>query len=239
MKSMKSFLALLLLLIPLALLAQDKPEDSIQVEAGRTADQYYDIGNWYAERNQFFKAIAYYKAALEKRETFCMALINLGRAYKSVNRHQEAIAAYEKALSLSCEQDFIHLNLGNAHVEAGNLTEGIAAYDKFIELQPYDPDGYLNKGITLYKAGRYSQAAASFEKLILLEPDNSYFIFQTARCYAHMEDHDRTARKVIAAYNIDPNVRYALMADDDFKDFRKSDQFRRIMDTLIQEEPQE
>lgn len=239
MKTMIITLLTLFCLFFSPLSAQDRPEDAVKVESGRTAEQYYNIANWYSERNQYFKAIAYYKAAIRQDAGFCQALINMGLAYKEVRRFDDAVAAYRQALDSKCSQEFIHLNLGNTLVAAERYQEGLAAYDTFIEKQPYDPDGYLNKGITLFKMKQYAKAAEAFEKLILLEPDNAYFIFQTARCHARLGNFDKTALRVMSAYQVDPNIRYPLMADEDFREFRKSEQFRKIRERIALDEPQE
>lgn len=224
--------ALALLLAGLAAApAQDKPAEEFKVEPGRTAEEYYNIGNWYAERDQHFRAIAYYKAAIAKDADLTIALVNMGASYRAVGKPADAVEAYKSAIDAGFEENFVYLNLGNAYIDADELRQAVIAFRTFIALEPYDPDGYANLGITLYRLGDYAQAAEAFEKLILLEKDNAYFLFQAARCYALLEQHDKTLEKVKAALAIDPNIRYALLQDEDFRKFRRSQQYR----TLLQE----
>ena len=225
-------IALAVLLLGIAVVpAQDKPSDEFKVEPGRTAEEYYNIGNWYAERDQHFRAIAYYKAATAKNAKLAIAWVNMGTSYRAVGQPSDAIDAYKAAIDAGFEENFVYLNLGNAYVDADELRQAVIAFRTFIALEPYDPDGYANLGITLYRLADYAQAAEAFEKLLLLEKDNAYFIFQAARCYALLEQHDKTLDKVKAALAIDPNIRYALLQDEDFRKFRRSQQYR----TLLQE----
>ncbi len=85
----------------------DNPEDKVTVELGRTADQYYNVGNWYAERQQHVKAVAYFKAALNKKSDFTGALINLGSSLKELKRFDEAIDSYQKAIDHKTKENFV------------------------------------------------------------------------------------------------------------------------------------
>jgi len=219
---------LLLLILPLTSIAQDRPEDEFKIEPGRSASEYYNIGNWYAEREQHYRAIAYYKAAIAKDEEFTAAWVNMGSAYRAVDRFRDAIRAYKKAIEIGIEENFVYLNLGNAYVGAGELTEATIAFKTFIALEPYDTDGYANLGITLFRLREYAQAADAFEKLLLLDKENAYFMFQAARCYTILGQQDKAFEKLKQALQIDPNIRYALLQDDDFRAFRRSEFYKRL-----------
>lgn len=212
-------------------IAQDQKPEQFTVEPGRSADEYYNIGNWYSERDQHHKAIAYYQASLSKRSDFVPALINLGSSLRAVGRYDEAVKAYRTAITAGCKENFVYLNLGNAYVSAGKLKEAVTAFKAYIEKAPYESDGYANLGITLYRLKDYAGAVESFEKLLLLKENDSYFLFQTARCYALLKKFDLAMERARSALKIDPNVKYALMQEDDFKEFRRSPQFRTLLET--------
>jgi tetratricopeptide (TPR) repeat protein len=208
--------------------AQEKPEDSIKVEPGLSAEEYFNIGNWYSEREQHFKAVAYYKEATAVKADFAEAWNNLGTSFSAVARYSEAVQAYRKAIELGIKEHFVYLNLGNAQVNAGLLRDAVASYRVFIELEPYDAGGYTNLGITLFRLKEYSEAADAFEKLLLINKDDSYFTFQAARCYALAGKYDEALIKVRAALALDPGVRQVLLTDPDFRGFRRSPQFREL-----------
>jgi tetratricopeptide (TPR) repeat protein len=227
---MRNFITALIFaaLVSAPAFAQEQPEDSIKVEPGRSAEEYFNIGNWYSQRDQHFKAIAYYKAATALKADFAEAWNNLGTSFSSVDRYSEAIQAYRRAIELGIEENFAYLNLGNAQVKAGLLRDAADSFRIFVDLDPYDPDGYTNLGITLFRLKDYSQAADAFEKLLLINKDDGYFTFQAARSYALAERYDKALVKVRAALALDPNVRQVLMTDPDFRGFRRSPQFREL-----------
>lgn len=225
-RSLSAVVIMLLLAQPC--ISQEKPEDNFKVEPGRTAEDYYNIGNWYFEREQHYKAIAYYKAAIAQNQSFAEAWNNLGAAYSEVERFDESVEAYRKAVELASTENFVYLNLGNALTKTGKLRDAALAYRTFIQLEPYDPDGYKNLGITLFRLKDYEQAADAFEKLLLIEKDDSYFTFQTARCYAILGRYDKTLEKIQAALILDPDIGSILEDDPDFRGFRRSEQYRQL-----------
>jgi tetratricopeptide (TPR) repeat protein len=210
--------------------AQEKPEDDFAVEPGRSAEEYYNIGNWYAQRDQHFRAIAYFRAAIGLREDFVEAWINMGASLSAAERFEEAVDAYQRAIEIGAEENFIYLNLGNAYAGAGELRQAVIAFRTFTSLEPYDPDGYSNLGITLFRLEDYAAAVEEFEKYLLLEKENAFFAFQAARCYALLGRHEEALEKIRIALTIDPNVRQALMADDDFRGFRRSQFYRQLQE---------
>ena len=232
-----SLLLFSLLLINTFGSAQEKPEDQFRIEPGRTAEDYYNIGNWYSKREQHYRAIAYYKAAIDKKEEYVQAWINLGASYRAVERFEDAITAYQKAIDIGSEEHFVYLNLGNALVAANRLREATIPFRTYITLEPYDPDGYVNLGITLFRLQDYSQAAETFEILLIIEKDNAYFRFQTARCYALLKETEKTVLHLREALSLDPKIRFALLQDSDFRNFRRSQSYRSLMAEFEPDQP--
>ena len=233
MKRLTIFSIALIILLNSVVDAQEqtktKPEDAIKVELGRSAEEYFNIGNWYSDREQHFKAIAYYKAALNKNPEYTVALINMGTSFKAVERYEEAIESYRKAIDLGTKENFVFLNLGNALLEAGKLREATIAFRTFIELEPYDPAGYSRLGYSLYTLKDYAEAASTFEKLTVLEKDNEYFPYQAARCYALLKKYDESLRFAKIALSLEPNIRFVILEEEDFLQFRRSEQFKELL----------
>lgn len=225
------FVATLLFCLCLAvpLRAQETGDAGIVVEKGRTPEQYYNIANWYSERGQHFRAIAYYQAAIAGKPRFTEAYINLGSSLRLVKRADEAVAAYRSALAIGNTPTFVHLNLGNALVDAGKLREAVAAFEQYIRLEPYEVDGYANLGIVRYQLKEYLSAAAEFEKLLLLKKDDSWFLYQAARCYALGKRYDKALEKARLALRAEANLKFVIMDEADFKEFRKSPEFRQLL----------
>ena len=233
MKGTFSILAVILVVVSATIVAQEsipkKPEDSILVEFGRSAEEYYNLGNWYAERDQHVKALAYFKAALKKRPNYTEVLINMGTSYRALGRYQEAIESYRSAIDIGTDENFVHFNLGNALVSANRLREASLAFRTYIELDAYDPAGYSRLGYVLYRLGDFAEAAETFEKVLILEENDGYFLYQAARCYALMGNYDKAYEKALAALKADPNIRFVIVREEDFRDFRRSAQFQKLL----------
>lgn len=225
--TLSMFIAAILIFSPFSP-AQDKPEDQVQVEIGRSAEQYYNIGNWYSNRQQHYKAIAYYKAAIKKDIRFDKAYINLASSYRAVKRYDEAITALENAIKLKTAEKNVYFNLGNTFIEAGRLREAAIALRTFTEMQQYEPAGYYRLAFALYSLREYKEAAEVFEKLLMIDK-SAHNYYQTARCYARLQDYDKTLEKSLLALKADPVIRFVIMEEGDFKEFRSTPQFRTLL----------
>ncbi len=113
------------------------------------------------------------------------------------------------------------------------------AFLTFIELEPYDPAGYARLGYIYYSLREYQQAADTFERVILIKPEETYYIYQAARCYALLRDYDMALSKARQALKLDPNLRFVITDEPEFRDFRRSKQFKELLTELGPEIQQE
>lgn len=69
-------------------------EDSARIKPD--ADTYSSIGNVFAEKGLYTKAIEYYGKAIETNKSFALAYYNLGSAYEAIGDGKEAAGYYKK-----------------------------------------------------------------------------------------------------------------------------------------------
>ena len=223
---------LLIFSITIIAQSQKEQEDSFKVESGKTAEQYYRIGNWYSERDQHAKAVAYYKAAIAKDSSYGEAFVNMGISLKQIGKFEESISAYNRAIELNKVENFVHLNLGLVHRAAGNHVAALASFNNYISLEPYETAGYANAGFACYELKDFNQAALNFEKLLVLEPENKGILLQLARSHALMESYQKTADILIKALKLDKNLKYLILEGPEFLQFRKTQEFRQVLEAM-------
>ncbi|MHC4676182.1 MAG: tetratricopeptide repeat protein, partial [Planctomycetota bacterium] len=95
-----------------------------------------NLGRAFARQENFNRAIAHYKKALEIDPDSANVYYNLGNIFLRRGELDEAIKHYTKTLDLAPDLPEAHLNLGNTLLKQGKLEEAIARYNKAIKLRP-------------------------------------------------------------------------------------------------------
>jgi len=126
--------------------------------AQTTAEEYYELGNAYAEKGQYDQAISNYTKAIELNPGYAEAYNNRGGAYDNKRQHDHAIADYTKAIELNPNLAEAYSNRGSAYGDRGQHDQAISDLTKAIELNPKYADIYSNRGVTYYLKGEYDKA---------------------------------------------------------------------------------
>jgi Flp pilus assembly protein TadD len=122
-------------------------------------------------QQQYSKAEAAYRKAIDLKPDFAEAHVNLGAALRGRGKHREAEAAYRKAIVLKPDLAKAHYNLSVALLDRQSNVEAEAAARKAIDLKPDDALAHYNLGLALERQQKYDQAVAAYRKAIDLKPD--------------------------------------------------------------------
>ena len=131
---------------------------------------YYFRGVAAIKQTRYSDAETASRKAIELRNHFPEACINLGYALNQQKKYGEAEEACRKAIELKNNFPEAHNNLGNALYHQKKYGEAEAAYRKAIDLEPDLGLVYFNLGITLVKQHRYSEGEAACRQAINLLP---------------------------------------------------------------------
>lgn len=131
-----------------------------------------NLGNAYAERKEFDKAISQYRTAIGLRSDKAEFYINIGAAYADTGRPDEAILAYSTALKLKPNNPLIHYNLANTYSDIGQIDKALLAYDRAIQLNSKFTEARYNLGMTYLKMGLKDKAQTEFEIVSKLRLEN-------------------------------------------------------------------
>jgi type IV pilus assembly protein PilF len=99
-----------------------------------------NLGEAYFYKQEYNKAIEYFKQALKLQPDFIPALHGLGRAYVALGRGKLAIYYFEKALKLSPNVAQIHFDAAEAYEQVGNLRQAKIAYQSVVDLATRESD---------------------------------------------------------------------------------------------------
>ncbi|MDQ2810192.1 MAG: tetratricopeptide repeat protein [Chloroflexota bacterium] len=126
------------------------------------AEPHFYLGEIYAERALWAKAIAEYTTAANLHPSWAMPQFRLGQVYLSQKQTAEALKAYQQATKLDPQLLEGWFGLGQAEREVGNRKEAINAYRKAIALKGDYAAAWLYLGYTLEEDGQRPEAVDAF-----------------------------------------------------------------------------
>lgn len=168
------------------------------------------LGNDYADRGLFDKALAEYNEAIRLNSEYAENYSNLGNLYQKMARYDDAIDMYKKAILLNPKLVSAYNNLGNVLAKKGEFSLAVENYNNAIKLSPYDYEIFINLANVYLKIGNFSNAVDIYKKAIFFNanlPAEVYYNIGIA-CASENDFVDAVKywKKTI---NIDPNFQKA------------------------------
>ena len=126
----------------IALLMQGKIEQAgVEFKAALaldpdSADNQYNLGNFYAASGRSDEALACYQKAVQIDPQYANAQYNLGTVLASSGRWEEAIPHFRQVLTIKPDYAEAHNNLGLALARWGRINEALAHFEKALEIKP-------------------------------------------------------------------------------------------------------
>lgn len=141
------------------------------------------LGVIYSHRNQFKKAVQYFREALRINPLYTEAQLNLAIVLADTGSYDEAEMEYgrasmrEKEAGLDMMIPAAKIKLANTHIEQGKAykelglyQEAIEEYRKAIRLCPNFPDFHSRLGTAYRENGMPDEAEASFRTALKINP---------------------------------------------------------------------
>jgi len=116
----------------------------------KKAKKMYDIGQHYFAKEDYKKAIKYFKKAVKKDPKFAFAWDNLGYSYRKINQFSNAIKCYQKSLALDAKGKMPLMNLAVAYQLNNDLINAKKTYQLFQKNYPNDPEAFYGLGRIYY-----------------------------------------------------------------------------------------
>ncbi|MBS1774263.1 MAG: tetratricopeptide repeat protein [Bacteroidetes bacterium] len=97
---------------------------------------YKNLGEYYADHQQFDSAYHYYDILVRSGSTDAEVWSNIGNLHFLKKQIPEALAAFDKAIALNPKNEDNYLKRGLIYMQEGKNTETIAEMDKILKLNP-------------------------------------------------------------------------------------------------------
>lgn len=146
-------------------------EKAIEKYQPEEAEFYFELGDAYAKREQFDKAISMHRKALKLKPDLWPAQHRLGVALLKSGQLQSAEEALLKAATMDTEGAVTFNDLALLYREQGNLRQSVTALRKSLTINPDLTEGHNNLGGVLLELGDRSGAEKAFRNAIRVQPD--------------------------------------------------------------------
>jgi len=112
---------------------------------------HYNMGNYYASRNEIEKAIVSYETALRLEPRTLLPLTNIAIVYGRKGEYEKAEASLRKAIEIDPKSAPVHFNLGLLLAERGRTEEAEKELRLALDLDPRLAAAAYNLGLLLIK----------------------------------------------------------------------------------------
>ena len=137
----------------------------------KNAAALYELGIINEAKNNFDKAIEYYKKCVQIKNDG-EAFFGLGTCYLKKNMLKESFEYFTKSLIINPNKYSIYNNLGAIHERNGNFKEAVEMLEIGIRLNPMNVIGFYNLGVVYDKIREKEKALACFERALALGHKN-------------------------------------------------------------------
>jgi tetratricopeptide (TPR) repeat protein len=136
-----------------------------------SAIAHNNLGDAYASRGRWDRAIAEYQRALQLKPDYAEANYNLGFIFASRGDWDRAIAEYQQALRLKPDYAEAYNELGFVFASQGDWDRAIAEYQQALRLNPDYAEAHYNLGFVFSSQGQWDRAMAEYQAALRLKPD--------------------------------------------------------------------
>ncbi len=151
--------------LPPAVLAQ-----SSSVISTETAPQLLERGLAHIRLGNLEKAIATFRAAIQKNPNLTAAHYNLGLGLAQIGKPKEAINAFYRSIQLKPDFAIAYSNIAAASLEINDTKTAITYSKRAIELAPNLAVAYYNLGLSLKQQKDLRGAIIQLQKSASLDP---------------------------------------------------------------------
>jgi S1-C subfamily serine protease len=130
---------------------------------------YYSLGNLADNKNQWDKAIEFYKQSLALDPNYTDAYMGLGGDYYQKGLYLSEVRSYEKATSCDPHNAKAFYDLGSAYEELGDYAKAIDAYNKALAIDHDYKDAMYDLMIVYLTTGDTQKAREVLPRLMAVD----------------------------------------------------------------------
>ena len=178
--------------------------------------QSYDLKNLMglveAKKENYKKAISFFKEAIDINPKPIGAYINIGVAYEKLNELLESIKYLQKAININPNLEIVYNSLAKVFSKNNQYNDAILNFKKAIKINPTNYENYFNLANTLSIAFDYKNAILNYKKIDDKEKkfgDINFLIAENFRKlkkikealkYYNLSEHEKKTVRILDCY---------------------------------------
>jgi len=135
----------------------------------KSAEDFYNLGLTYYEKNEFDKAIESFKNTLEIDPKYVAAWYDLGYIYKRKKEYDKAIEHYNKALEINPEHSDAWHGLALSYHQQNEFDQAIEYTKNALEIDPEYQQAWQTLGSSHYGKKEYDKAIKYYKNALELD----------------------------------------------------------------------
>ncbi len=128
------------------------------------------LGEVYAEKEQYDKAIPYLQKAIQNQPKYSAGYASLGYVYSMQGKFDEAEKMFQTAINLGSPYPKTWINLGINSIKLGKLPEAEIAFTNALRLNSQNIIALYQLGIVQQNQEKYEAAETTFQKVLEINP---------------------------------------------------------------------
>ena len=148
---------------------------------------HYNLGNFYASRNEIEKAITSYETAIWLESRAVLPLTNIAIVYGQKGQYDKAETSLRKAIEIDPKSAPVHFNMGLLLAERGRIEEAEKELRAALALDPKLAPAAYNLGLLIIKE-RPGEGLSYCRKAHELSPNNPKYSYTLAFYQAQKGD---------------------------------------------------
>lgn len=160
---------------------QENPDNAIA---------YYNLGLFYADKNQYDYAEEQFNQAIQKDSSFSLVYTALASLFLASGQMERSVAACEKAIQMDSLSAINYLNIGKVHFQNMRFAEAERSFLSAIQVDSLNSEIYLNLGTLLMQIDRKEDAIVQFKKVLQRNPKDLGAPYSLASIYGSQNQVD-------------------------------------------------
>jgi len=180
--------------------------------AGKSADDFHQLGVSLENKEKYEEARAAYLQALERDPDYYKTHNNLGNLYKRQRMYDRADFHLTRAVELDSGSSSALNNRGLLYREMDQYEKALIDFNKALQLKANYPSALNNRGTLYIQMGNYKAALSDFEKAVALQPKNVRYQNNVGEIAMYNNDFSGAEAAFRKAIAIDPGYHQARMS---------------------------
>ena len=164
-----------------------------------------------------------------------MKLFKKGINLMADEKLDDATVVFEEALRIDPENIETLMKLGYARFHLDDHSEALRVYDKILDIDVANPEAWNLKGLVHYEQKKYGKALDAVEKAIESDPTYGMAQYNKACFLSLLNQVPESLEALKHAIEIDVKNARRSIRDNDFRNVRIEEGFKRIQEVVVLE----